>query len=111
LSDDVQDTDCTQYIFPHSSSGLGLATVKNLLQADAFVSVLDLSRSPAVPDNSRVKFMKCDVTNVEEIRKAVEETVKWTGETGASLGGVVNCAGVATAAKVESDFGSILNVH
>lgn len=71
-----------------------------MLKSNAFVSILDLSRSPGVPNDPKVKFIKCDITKVEEIEAAVEETVKWTAETGATLGGVVNCAGVGTAAKV-----------
>lgn len=35
-----------------------------------------------------------------EIASAVSNTVQWASETGASLGGVINCAGVGTAAKI-----------
>lgn len=39
-------------------------------------------------------FIKANILNVEELRDAVKRTVEWTKETGAPLGGVVNCAGV-----------------
>jgi NAD(P)-dependent dehydrogenase (short-subunit alcohol dehydrogenase family) len=49
---------------------------------------------------TRVKFWKLDITQVEDILKVVDEVVAWTNQTGAPLGGVINCAGVGTAAKV-----------
>lgn len=89
--------------FAHRSSGLGLATVESLLSANAYVAVLDL-RPPPTPriaeSSSKLKFFQTDITKVEDIEKAVDGTVKWAKETGARLGGVVNCAGVGTAAKV-----------
>lgn len=92
----------------YSSSGLGLATVEDLLKSNGFVAVLDLRSSEAL-NVPKVKFIKCNITKVEEIEAAVEETVKWTAETGATLGGVINCAGVGTAAKVSyvETFGSV----
>jgi len=88
------------FIVSGGSSGLGLATVQMLVQAQAYVSILD--RSPP-PDNivgPQVKFYQIDITIVAEIEKAVEETVAWTKQTGAILRGVVNSAGVAAAAKI-----------
>jgi hypothetical protein len=41
-----------------------------------------------------------DITQTEDITKVVEEVVLWAKETGSQLGGVINCAGVGTAAKV-----------
>jgi len=49
---------------------------------------------------SKVKFWELDITRVEDIIKVVDEVVSWTKQTGALLGGVINCAGVGTAAKV-----------
>ena len=43
---------------------------------------------------------KAEITILAEIKAAVEATASWTKETRAPLGGVVNCAGVRTAAKV-----------
>ena len=49
---------------------------------------------------SKVKFYELDITRVEDIVKVVEQVVSWTEQTGAFLGGIINCAGVGTAAKV-----------
>lgn len=38
--------------------------------------------------------------NLDQLTRAIDQTAAWTEETGARLGGVVNCAGVATAAKI-----------
>ena len=84
-----------------SSSGLGKATVEMLLEEGAFVSILDLNESAQgwqKPDN--VKFFKTDITKTEQIEQAVASTKEWSSKTGAAIGGVINCAGVATAAKV-----------
>lgn len=49
---------------------------------------------------SKVKFLELDITRVEDIIKVVDEVVSWTKQTGALLGGVINCAGVGAAEKV-----------
>lgn len=84
-----------------SSSGLGLATVEDLLSQRAFVFVVDRSPPPnTIAHHPNLKFFKTDITNVSQIEAAVKSTVAWTRETKASLGGVINCAGVGTAAKI-----------
>ena len=86
---------------PTSSSGLGLATVEDLLSQRAFVSVVDRSPPPnTIAHHPNLKFFKTDITNVSQIETAVKSTVAWTRETKACLGGVINCAGVGTAAKI-----------
>ena len=70
-----------------------------LLDGGAHVAVLDLRENEDIRGNN-VKFFKTDITNDKQVEQAVEGTVAWTNETGAILGGVVNCAGIATAAKV-----------
>lgn len=82
----------------HSSSGLGLATAQLLLDGGGYIAVLDLAEPPI--NNERVKFLRTDITNVEEIERAVEHAAVWAKGAGAPLGGVINCAGVGTAAKV-----------
>jgi phosphoribosylaminoimidazolecarboxamide formyltransferase/IMP cyclohydrolase len=52
------------------------------------------------PIPSKVKFYELDITQVEDIIKVVEQVVSWTKQTGAPLGGIINCAGVGAAAKV-----------
>ena len=72
-----------------------------LLEEEAYVSILDLNESEDVwkkPQN--VKFIKTDITDTKEIESSVSETVKWASQNRAPLGGVINCAGVGTAAKV-----------
>jgi NAD(P)-dependent dehydrogenase (short-subunit alcohol dehydrogenase family) len=67
------------------------------------VSILDLSEpSSSAISGSRVKFVKTDVTKVEDIERAVDDTVLWAKEKGKPLGGVICCAGVGVAAKVNS---------
>ena len=85
-----------------SSSGLGLATAFALLDAGSFVSVLDLQENKDLSskDPKRVIFLRTDITDESDVEKAVETTVAWIKETGATLGGVINCAGVGTAAKI-----------
>jgi phosphoribosylaminoimidazolecarboxamide formyltransferase/IMP cyclohydrolase len=77
---------------------------------------LDLKQPDAAaiePTQSKVKFYELDVTQVEDIVKVLEQVVSWTKQTGAFLGGIINCAGVGTAAKVsERRFLSpILSIH
>ncbi|KAJ7498053.1 3-hydroxyacyl-CoA dehydrogenase [Mycena galericulata] len=88
------------FIVSGGSSGLGLATVEDLISANAYISILDRSPPPAELPTSRVKFFETDITKVEEIERAVDGTVEWTVVTEAPLGGVINCAGVGTAAKI-----------
>ncbi|KAI5121872.1 hypothetical protein M0805_001080 [Coniferiporia weirii] len=93
------------FIISGGSSGLGLATAYTLLDAGASVSVLDLHENDELR-GERVRFFKTDITADGEVEAAVEGTVSWAKETGATLGGVVNCAGIATAAKVIDAHGN-----
>lgn len=52
------------------------------------------------PTANKVKFYELDITQVEDIVKVVEQVVSWTKQTGAFLAGIINCAGIGTAAKV-----------
>lgn len=89
-----------------------------LVQANAYVSILDRAPPPSVIEGDQVRFFQTDITLVGAIEKAVEETVAWTKETGNpagptiregiyshedidfALGGVINCAGVGAGAKI-----------
>jgi len=90
------------FIVSGGSSGLGLATAHNLLnEPNAYISIIDRSPAPAeLLSNPHVKYFQTDITKVDQIERAVEETVNWTKETHARLGGVVNCAGVGVASKI-----------
>ena len=91
----------TETISHCSSSGLGLATVYDLLLQKAFVSIVDRSPPPeALLSSPNLKFYKTDITELSEVASAVNKTVEWTSRSGAPLGGVINCAGVGTAAKI-----------
>ena len=78
------------FIVSGGSSGLGLATVTDLLTSHAYILIIDLK-----PPNkdlkltlSCVKFFQTDITKVDKIEKAVEGTVAWLKETGSALAGV-----------------------
>ena len=49
---------------------------------------------------NKVKFYELDIALVEDLVEVVKQVVSWTKQTGALLGGIINCAGVGTAAKV-----------
>jgi NAD(P)-dependent dehydrogenase (short-subunit alcohol dehydrogenase family) len=50
--------------------------------------------------SKNVKFFKTDITVLAQVASAVTNTVEWASTTSAPLGGVINCAGVGTAAKI-----------
>ncbi|KAJ4470160.1 3-hydroxy-acyl-CoA-dehydrogenase [Lentinula aciculospora] len=89
------------FVISGGSSGLGLATVDDLLQCNAYVAVLDISPIPSpVADErfkSRVLYVQTDVTQEDQVESAVDRVVEWTKSTGAYLGGVINAAGIAVA--------------
>jgi len=105
------------FLVSGGAAGLGLATVRMLLQANAYVSILDIGTPPepildpssatstSSPPNSRVLFHRVDVGNVDDIEKAVEKTVEWTKETGAPLGGVVSSAAIGVAELIINSKG------
>lgn len=82
-----------------AASGLGLATVRNLVQGGARVVMVDLpsSQGAAVAEEfgSRVRYVAADVTDEEQVMAAVD--------VASDLGGpdiVVSCAGIAPAGRV-----------
>ncbi|KAJ6568365.1 3-hydroxy-acyl-CoA-dehydrogenase [Mycena vulgaris] len=88
------------FIVSGGSSGLGLGTVLDLISTNAFVSIVDRSPPPADIPTSQIKYFQTDITDLKQVERAVEGSVEWAAETGAPLGGVINCAGVGIAAKV-----------
>jgi len=88
------------FIVSGGSSGLGLATVQMLVHANAYVSILDRAPPPSDIEGPQVKFFQTDITVVSDIEKAVEETVAWTKQTDALLGGVICSAGIGAGAKI-----------
>ncbi|GAW04506.1 3-hydroxyacyl- dehydrogenase [Lentinula edodes] len=98
------------FVISGGSSGLGLATVQELLRCNAYVAVLDLSpisaelvsdvetcSSDDTSQNPRVLYIETDVTQEDRVESAVDRIVEWTKLTGAHLGGVINGAGIALA--------------
>lgn len=76
------------------SSGLGLATVQDLLEGNAYVAVVDISPLATVlPASKKCMYVKTDLLELTQIEDAVKRVIAWTQETGAELGGVINCAG------------------
>ncbi|KAF8872846.1 3-hydroxyacyl-CoA dehydrogenase [Gymnopilus junonius] len=95
------------FVVSGGSSGLGLATVHDLLSQKAYVAILDRSPPPeSVLSSPNVKFWKIDITILDEIASAVNSTVEWAVSTAAPLGGVINCAGVGTASKIIDSHGN-----
>lgn len=84
------------------ASGLGLATVRRLVDGGASVVLADLPQSAGAdlaaeldPSGTRVRFVPTDVTTAADVEAAVAAAV----ELG-PLRIVVNCAGIATPGKV-----------
>jgi NAD(P)-dependent dehydrogenase (short-subunit alcohol dehydrogenase family) len=87
------------------ASGLGGATVAELIAAGARVAILDLPRSPgekvAAELGRGTIFCACDVTKAEQVEAAVDRAV-------AELGGIriaVNCAGIGWAQRTVTKEG------
>ncbi|KAJ7921213.1 3-hydroxy-acyl-CoA-dehydrogenase [Mycena leptocephala] len=64
----------------YRSSGLGLATVHDLISANAYISIVDRSPPPADLPTSKIKFFETDITVLEQIEHAVDATIKWIAE-------------------------------
>jgi NAD(P)-dependent dehydrogenase (short-subunit alcohol dehydrogenase family) len=84
----------------YRSSGLGQATVQNLALSGAFVANFDLAEPVDISLPGRVKFYKVDITSEKDVHDAVQDTIAWSREMDAPLGGVVCCAGVLAPGKV-----------
>jgi NAD(P)-dependent dehydrogenase (short-subunit alcohol dehydrogenase family) len=89
------------------ASGLGEASVRTLINAGARAAILDYDEERgtqlAAELGNSVIFFKTDVTDENAVQNAIDKTVD-------TFGGVhfaINCAGVATPAKVLSKRGPI----
>lgn len=88
------------FLVSGGSSGLGAACVQRLAEAGANVVIVDLNAelggalAQSIGDQAR--FVKTDVTSEADVQTAVSTA---TSEFG-GLHGVINCAGIAIAAKV-----------
>jgi 3-hydroxyacyl-CoA dehydrogenase / 3-hydroxy-2-methylbutyryl-CoA dehydrogenase len=87
------------------ASGLGGATVRELLAAGARVAILDLPRSKG-EDVARTLgrgaiFCPCDVTKADEVQAAVDRAIQEFG----SIRMAVNCAGIGWAQRTVTKDG------
>ncbi|PLR83584.1 3-hydroxyacyl-CoA dehydrogenase [Bacillus canaveralius] len=82
------------------ASGLGEATVRNIVQKGGKALILDLSEERGKRLESelgkRVLFVKTDVTNEQNIASALQQGISVFG----SINTVINCAGIATGEKI-----------
>jgi NAD(P)-dependent dehydrogenase (short-subunit alcohol dehydrogenase family) len=93
------------FLIAGASSGLGKATVSRLVAAGANVIAADLTAEAGeklVRElGDRARFVRADVTDEDQMRAAVSVDTDAFG----GLQGVINCAGIAIAAKVYSSRG------
>jgi len=83
------------------ASGLGLATVKRLLDAGGSVVVIDLKGEEVVAElGERAKFVAANVTDEDAVAKALD-----VAESMGPLRVNVNCAGIGNAVKTVSKNG------
>ena len=97
------------------ASGLGRATIRTLVAAGGYVSILDMN-----PDGGsalvkelgadRTKFFQTNVSNTNSIATAIKGTLEWIKETGKELGGVIAAAGVSNPAKVIDRHGEPFDI-
>jgi len=87
------------------ASGLGEACVTALVNGGAKVTILDLDEERGKQLASTMKdsciFRRTDVTDEKSVQSAVDATMDWFG----GIHVAVNCAGVATPAKILSKRG------
>lgn len=92
------------FVVSGGASGLGLAVAEYLLAQLANVIIADLHEelpSSLERYTDQVTLCHCDVTNEAQVQTAINMAVDRFGE----LNGVINCAGIATGAKVISRDG------
>jgi 3-hydroxyacyl-CoA dehydrogenase/3-hydroxy-2-methylbutyryl-CoA dehydrogenase len=92
------------FIVSGGSSGLGLATVEDLLSANANIVILDRQppQSSEAQLNSRhIKYIETDISSLDSITKSVQASVSWAQSLNppSLIRGVINCAGIGTAVK------------
>jgi NAD(P)-dependent dehydrogenase (short-subunit alcohol dehydrogenase family) len=82
------------------ASGLGGATTDMVVAGGGHVVIVDINEqtgyAKAAQHGERVRFLRTDVTNEEDVQRAVDAAVREFGR----LDGVVNAAGIAVAERV-----------
>lgn len=88
------------------ASGLGEATVRNIVAKGGKALIIDLSeergRTLVEELGNLVFYVKTDVTSEEDVRTALKQGIEKIG----SINAVVNCAGIGVAQKVLSRKGT-----
>jgi NAD(P)-dependent dehydrogenase (short-subunit alcohol dehydrogenase family) len=88
------------FLVTGGGSGLGAATVRELVRAGANCIIADVNeetgRALASEIGTAARFVRTDVTDEKSVQAAVDEAVSSFG----SLRGAVNCAGIGIAARV-----------
>jgi NAD(P)-dependent dehydrogenase (short-subunit alcohol dehydrogenase family) len=107
------------FLVTGGASGLGEAVVRHLAARKAKVLILDLNeargRALSAELGAATVFSRCDVSTEQDVQTAVDLAMRDFG----SLHGAINCAGIATAAKVLgkegpgklADFARVVNVN
>jgi NAD(P)-dependent dehydrogenase (short-subunit alcohol dehydrogenase family) len=99
------------------ASGLGEATVRRLHEAGALVTIVDFNveKGEALASELGVKFVKCDVTDAEQVAEAVAAATE-----DAPLRVGINCAGTGTAVRtigkdgtphIRSEWDRVLSIN
>ncbi len=100
----------TDLLYVYRASGLGRATIRNLISAGGYVSILDMNEEGGqvlvqeLPER-HAKFFQCDVSDTESIAQAVSGSLSWIKDSGKELGGIIAAAGVSTPAKILDKHG------
>ncbi len=94
------------FLVSGGASGLGAATVRNLVRLGGRVVIADLNEvgghAMLAELGDAVRFAKVNVVNEEDVRAAVQLAVSTFG----GLNGAINCAGIGPPAKVLNKDGT-----
>lgn len=97
----------TAAIVTGGASGLGEATVTQIVQNGGRAAIIDLSEEKGTAlaeklGRENVLYIKANVSNEEEVQEAVRQTIDTFGKVNA----VINCAGIGVGEKVVGKEGA-----
>ena len=106
-----------KYIEPdiYRASGLGAATVRQLVNRDGYVAILDMNEKKGQAlaqelGSNSTRFFQADVSDTESIAEAVKCTMSWVQHSGKRIGGVKAAAGASTPAKIIDRHGDPFDI-